>query len=463
MQSFMFVKRYLSYHSEHSDKFWQIETRGNATCVVTQGNSRTMGRSTVRTFDSKGECLRYVDRVLHLRTLKGYLEGPVPFAYSSKLPVAVQRGLLRRHTISTKSDDFNFYPWYDAPLISIILDPTRWSASTRGNPFRKERGVFCAVGYGLAWDAADQDTSRLILVWMPSVNLFGVWDRPAQSMHVFPGVSWGALQKDFARYFGEDERFPNIFDCLKVWDHFDFIPHDFPGEVADTLVLPERQRRKRVQALLERYAPIFERNPLCPELTRAFQSIISLYYQAGQWLEEGNDYTAAAECFERSLSIVNQSHLFRSSLFIDIFLQLGFCYAETARFDMAMQYIDMYQRYNPSAWDSCSQIKASIYRVQQLYKDTVNSYLLSVDRASNGRTESGKIIARALRVKPKDPVLHFNLSCFYSVTHQSDKALHHFEEALRNGYRSRDKILWEKDLNPIRSMKRFEAIRFRYF
>ena len=462
MQSFMFVKRYLSYHSQKADKFWQIETRGNATCVITQGACGTPGKSVVRAFASKGECLRYIDRALHLRTLKGYLEGPCPLAYTSKLPIAIQRGLLRKQTISTASGNFVFSPWYDVPSISVMLRPYPTATDRRGDPFRKTAGVYSAMAYALASDSVDWRSARILLVWIPSVNFLGLWNRTEQQLRVFPGLSWATLMRKFARYVDNTEA-PDIFDCLKVWEHFDFIPDDFSDDVTKVLQLPESQRRKRVMALTERYGPIFERVPLSEELFSAFQAMVSLYYQIGQWLEEENDYGTAAQWFERSLSIVNQAHIFRSDLFIDIFLQLGFCYAETARFDMAMQHIDMYQRYNPVAWDSCSQIKASIYRVQQLYKDTVNSYLLSVDKTLNGRAEAGKIIARALRVKPQDPVLHFNLSCFYSVTRQAAKALYHFEEALRNGYRSRDKILWEKDLNLIRNMKRFEAIRFRYF
>jgi len=461
MQSFMFVKRYLSCHSENKDRFWQIETRGNATCVITQGTCGTPGKALVKTFTSKGECLRYIDRVLHLRTLKGYLEGPAPLAYASRLPAAIQRGLLRKQIINTASGNFTFSPWYDVPSISIVLRPHQ-TAERRGAPFRKTAGVYCAMAYALASDSADWRTARTLLVWVPSVNFLGLWNRAAQQLRVFPALSWATLMKNFARYAGSTEA-PDIFDCLKVWEHFDFIPDNFSETVTEVLQLPESQRRKRVTALVDRYGAVFERIPLCHELSPAFQAMVSLYYQIGQWLEEENDYATAAQSFERSLSIINQSHAFRSDLFIDIFLQLGFCYAETARFDMAMQHIDMYQRYNPAAWDSCSQIKASVYRVQQLYKETVNSYLLSVDKMLNGREESGKIIERALRTKPKDPVLHFNLSCFYSVTHQAAKALYHFEEALRNGYRSRDKILWEKDLNPIRNLKRFEAIRFRYF
>ncbi len=457
----MFVKRYLSYHSENEDKFWQIETRGSATCVITQGTCGTPGRSVVKTFTSKGECLRYIDRVLHLRTLKGYLEGPAPLAYASRLPAAVQRGLLRKQIINTAAGNFTFSPWHDVPSMGIVLRPHP-AMDRRADPFRKTTGVYCAMAYALASDAADWQAARVLLVWVPSVNFLGLWNRAAQQLRVFPALSWATLVKNFARYVGNTEA-PDIFDCLKVWEHFDFIPDDFSETVTEVLQLPESQRRKRVTALVDRYGPVFERIPLCHELSPAFQDMVSLYYQIGQWLEEENDYATAARWFERSLSIINQSHKFRTDLFIDIFLQLGFCYAETARFDMAMQHIDMYQRHNPAAWDSCSQIKASVYRVQQLYKETINSYLLSVDKMLNGRAESGKIIERALRIKPKDPILHFNLSCFYSVTRQAAKALYHFEEALRNGYRSRDKILWEKDLNPIRNMKRFEAIRFRYF
>lgn len=457
----MFVKRYLSYHSGQTDKFWQIETRGNATCVITQGTCGTSGKSTLRTFSTKGECLRFIDRVLHLRTLKGYLEGPAPLAYASKLPIAVQRSQIRKQILPSALGNFVFHPWHDAPLISIIVRPVHSAVARRGDPYRKVAGVFSTVAYALAWDSEEKNEAKTFVVWVPAVNLFGFWNREAQRLRVLPGISWTTLLQHFARYTSHDS-LPDIYDCLKLWEHFDFIPDNFSQQVGEVLELTEAQGRKRVMLLAERYGPIFERTPVCHELNHAFHGVISLYYQIGQWLEEENDYVQAVQWFERSLSIVNQWNDFRSSVFIDLYLQLGFCYAETARFDLAMQYIDMYQRYNPVAWDSCSQIKASVHRVQQLYKDTVNSYLLSVDRTSNGRVESGKIIARALRGKPKDPVLHFNLSCFYSVTRQSGKALYHFEEALRNGYRSRDKILGEKDLNPIRNLKRFEAIRFRY-
>jgi hypothetical protein len=68
-----------------------------------------------------------------------------------------------------------------------------------------------------------------------------------------------------------------------------------------------------------------------------------------------------------------------------------------------------------------------------------------------------------MKVAPNDPLLHFNLACFYSLSFKKQEALYHLEEAIKKGYDNQAKIVNERDLENIRSTKEFKDIRQRYF
>ena len=63
---------------------------------------------------------------------------------------------------------------------------------------------------------------------------------------------------------------------------------------------------------------------------------------------------------------------------------------------------------------------------------------------------------KGLQIEPNDVSLHFNLACGYSMQEEKDKALHHLNMAIRNGYRDLDKIKTHDDLAFLRVQPEYE-------
>jgi tetratricopeptide (TPR) repeat protein len=93
----------------------------------------------------------------------------------------------------------------------------------------------------------------------------------------------------------------------------------------------------------------------------------------------------------------------------------------------------------------------------------MNAWLREMEEETvNGYEEAGSVISRAIEAAPNDPVLHFNLACFYSSSERVEEALLHLEEAFKNGYKDFDKITSEADLENVRRTSAFEDIRLKY-
>ena len=176
------------------------------------------------------------------------------------------------------------------------------------------------------------------------------------------------------------------------------------------------------------------------------------------------EYTKAIHWLERGVMVVSQSRHFRNQVFVDILIQLSFCYFELSRFDLSLHYLNMYQSMDDSAWETCEQIKATINNVQKLYGEAMASYQRAVEQQSAECYEEAiRITHQAVRLAPNDPLLHFNLACFYSLSYKKREALHHLEEAIKKGYKNQSRIVNDQDLKNIRNMKEFDEIRQRYF
>lgn len=77
-----------------------------------------------------------------------------------------------------------------------------------------------------------------------------------------------------------------------------------------------------------------------------------------------------------------------------------------------------------------------------------------------GRFREGLAVDERLALlKPTDPYVLYNLSCSYSITHQLDKALRSFKQAVNAGYDNLDYVKYDEDMDNLRKDSRFK----RYF
>jgi tetratricopeptide (TPR) repeat protein len=83
---------------------------------------------------------------------------------------------------------------------------------------------------------------------------------------------------------------------------------------------------------------------------------------------------------------------------------------------------------------------------------------------AKGRYDRGLDVDRRLvRLKPKDPLVHYNLACSYALLRMTDAAIAALAEALKLGYRDFDYMLRDSDLSHVRHDPRFIALIGRHF
>jgi len=76
-----------------------------------------------------------------------------------------------------------------------------------------------------------------------------------------------------------------------------------------------------------------------------------------------------------------------------------------------------------------------------------------------GRFKEGLRADRRLaRLRPEDPVVHYNLACSLALTDQSDEAIDALTRSLELGYDDLDHLLQDGDLLSLHGMARFQAI-----
>lgn len=67
-----------------------------------------------------------------------------------------------------------------------------------------------------------------------------------------------------------------------------------------------------------------------------------------------------------------------------------------------------------------------------------------------------KDFLRALKDKPNDPDLHFNLACCYSIEEETMISLYHLDKAIESGYQKFDKIHRHSFLSYVRQQPQFQ-------
>lgn len=66
------------------------------------------------------------------------------------------------------------------------------------------------------------------------------------------------------------------------------------------------------------------------------------------------------------------------------------------------------------------------------------------------------------RLRPNDPVAHYNLACSYSLLHMNDAAIASLDSSLHLGYRDLEHMLGDPDLSHVRKDARFVRLLGRY-
>jgi tetratricopeptide (TPR) repeat protein len=67
-----------------------------------------------------------------------------------------------------------------------------------------------------------------------------------------------------------------------------------------------------------------------------------------------------------------------------------------------------------------------------------------------------------IRLRPNDPVAHYNLACSYSLLHMNDAAIASLDSSLHLGYRDLERMLGDPDLAHVRKDARFVRLLGRY-
>ncbi len=86
--------------------------------------------------------------------------------------------------------------------------------------------------------------------------------------------------------------------------------------------------------------------------------------------------------------------------------------------------------------------------------------ILGDDYTRRGRYLDGlKVDEELIRLRPDDPLAHYNLACSYSLTEQYDRAAAALDRALSLGYRDFQWLARDPDLSNLRKHPLFKNIR----
>ena len=76
-----------------------------------------------------------------------------------------------------------------------------------------------------------------------------------------------------------------------------------------------------------------------------------------------------------------------------------------------------------------------------------------------GAFDKGLILDERLKkIKPHDPIVHYNLACSYSLLNEIDKALDTIQRAIKLGYDNLRHLEIDPDLENLRRDNRFQKI-----
>ena len=82
---------------------------------------------------------------------------------------------------------------------------------------------------------------------------------------------------------------------------------------------------------------------------------------------------------------------------------------------------------------------------------------------TSGRYEEGLAIDRRLiRLRPDNPIVHYNLACSLSLLGEIDESLEELEASFKLGYREYNYVISDSDLQNLRKDGRFAELIERY-
>lgn len=422
--------------------------------TVVQGWEGTVGQTSVSSFGSMDECLEQAGLQIARQLELGYTEQAEGYIKRFQPPHDMKKVLAKQRLILTRRGMFALKPLEDIRLVSVVIRHESRDA--------EKNGMFCTTAYALV---IDEDSQRM-LVWLPVAEFYGTWDQIHQQLYIFPRVSWSDIEPNLPVYLQhppENDTFVSAEAYDRLWDCLDFIPDHFVAQAEAIERLPDTLKLREAQALLNQYELRLLRHPVGTHLDSAFRALVKLYCSLAISLKKQERYAEAVTWLERSLLIVNQSQLYRTELFADVYMQLSLCCFRLCNFEASLRYVGLYQAYNPGAQEACDEIRASVYRVRQLYQSAMDSRARTLkQRSAECYQEAIRITQRAVAVAPDDPQLYFNLACFYSLSYKTKEALYYLEEALKKGYRTPADMLTEQDLQNIRNTREFEVMTVRF-
>jgi len=195
------------------------------------------------------------------------------------------------------------------------------------------------------------------------------------------------------------------------------------GACGLVLLLDKRYReaRKRFEAAIRLNPNLFE----------------SVYFYGRTCLSEGK-LTQAARSFKRASELRPEDY---QSL-----IQLAACYVSLGR--------------EKDAQDAYRQaVEATKNQLELRPENGRALYMGAAALSALGQTEQGRRWAeRALLLEPDEPLTLYNVGCFYVLQGDSTKAIECLERSVRNGFGHKDWIQHDPDLNPLRTLERFQAL-----
>jgi len=121
----------------------------------------------------------------------------------------------------------------------------------------------------------------------------------------------------------------------------------------------------------------------------------------------------------------------------ELFVMRGMMYGFLKRFKLALSDFDNAIKYNKKNATAYRNRAYTYIKYKKKYKKALRD------------------IKKAIKIIPEDPVLYYELSCYYSLAGKKKKALESFEKAIRYGFKNIEKINLEKALDLIRKEKKF--------
>ena len=99
------------------------------------------------------------------------------------------------------------------------------------------------------------------------------------------------------------------------------------------------------------------------------------------------------------------------------------------------------------------------YKMALRHDSALNAVYINMSNAylKGQQYEEAKKTLDTLQVKtPKNPHLHYNLACYYSLTHQETASLKALQLSIRLGYKNRDDVQSDPDLANLRQTSEFQ-------